>query len=251
MKYGQKDGFGYSFLKGDGKERNFVTYKYALSFTELLKRGYPLLNHLPNDGWTIVHMRNASVGSICKENCHPFVINNRWSICHNGGFRPHRIVSSALSKFINLQGQTDSEVAANLINIISPKVFALSDEIEDTGVFLCLNKNGTLEVIKNSGELCFYEDKETKKIILSSQLSYKDYFDQQIAWRGWYKFDADGMFTDFKKREYSTYHGYNVPAWVSHGVKVRRAARSCEILPNKGGNVNSAFSVCMGYGDGM
>lgn len=205
-----KDGFGYSFIN----KGQIVTYKYALSFTELSKRGYPLLEHMPNDSWTIIHLRAASCGAVAKVNSHPFEIDDKWAICHNGAFREHGIVSLALSKFINLSGQTDSEVAANLINCITPREFAMNDEIVQAGVYLCLNKNGSLEVIKNSGELCFSENKNGTWIV-SSELSHINYT-QIEANRGWYKFNSDGTFNKFVKREWGT-SSQKGQSWLGSG----------------------------------
>lgn len=210
MEFRNKDGFGYTFLKNG----EFVTYKWALSFTELVKRGYPLLNHMPGDSWTIVHQRAASCGGIAKENSHPFVVGNRWSICHNGSFREHRIISFALSNHMDLKGQTDSEVAANLINCTSPREFAMNEEIVGAGVYLCLNRNGSLEVVKNSGDLCFHERKDGS-VLLSSELSYINY-KQSEALRGWYKFNPDGKFAKFVKREWNS-RSYKGEAWLYGG----------------------------------
>lgn len=211
METRNKDGFGYSYVK-DGK---IINFKWALSFTELLKRDYPLLQHMPGNSWTIIHQRAASCGAISKENSHPFVVDNKWSICHNGSFREHRIVSLALSKFTNLKGQTDSEVAANLINFISPREFAMNTEIMQAGVYLCLNVNGTLEVIKNSGELSIYE-KKNGNVLLSSELSILDY-KQKEANRGWYKFNSDGTFNKFVERKWYV-ESFKHERWVHGGM---------------------------------
>jgi predicted glutamine amidotransferase len=219
MEMRNKDGFGYSYInKGE-----IITYKWALSFTELLKRGYPLLNHMPGDSWTIMHMRAASCGAIAKENSHPFIIDKKWSICHNGSFREHGIVSFALSKFINLNGHTDSEVAANLIALTSPREFALNDEIVQAGIYLCLNKNGTLEVIKSSGDLTLSVNKN-KTVIVSSELSYLNYA-QQSANRGWYKFNEDGTFAKFVERKWNS-SSFKGQTWIGNGGYYKHGASS-------------------------
>lgn len=235
MEFRNKDGFGYSFLK----EGNFVTFKWALSFTELLKRGYPLLQHMPHNTWTIIHQRAASCGAIAKENSHPFIIDDKWAICHNGAFREHRIVSLALSTFIDLKGQTDSEIAANLINCISPREFAMNEEIMQAGVYLCLNKNGSLEVIKNSGDLVIHERKDGT-ILLSSELSYTNY-KQSEANRGWYKFNPDGKFAKFVERKWSS-TSYSGKTWI-HGGGDFRGSRTSSHYPG----AMSSFSLMNQY----
>lgn len=208
MEWGQNgknyDGFGFSFINNEGK---LITRKYALSFSELLKRGFPLLACMPSDKWVIAHERAASCGGIIKENSHPFQINDEWAICHNGYWKEHKIARLCLSNVAKYEGSTDSEVAANAIANIGPLKFAMSEEIFYAGVFLCLKKDGTLEVIKSSGDLAMHV-REDKTLLLASELDTKKY--KQIeASRGHYKFNANGTFNKFTKKEYT---------WVSSSI---------------------------------
>ncbi len=82
------------------------------------------------------------------------------------------------------------------------------------GVYLCLNINGTLEVIKNSGELSIHERKDGT-VLLSSELSYTNY-KQAEANRGWYKFNPDGKFSKFVERKWTS-TSYKNQSWVYGG----------------------------------
>lgn len=202
------DGFGYTYIDDNGK---FVTRKWALSLSTLLKRGcHSILSHMPHsNGWTICHLRAASCGIVRKENSHPFEVSGaagEWAITHNGHFSDHKLLRLALGSFINFVGETDSEVSANLIANIGPKKF--SESIESGGVYFCLQKNGDLYAVKTtfSGDLALSQINETQ-VVLASELDISKYKHVEAV-RGWYKFNKLGQYVSHKKKEYS-YSGGN------------------------------------------
>ena len=69
-------------------------------------------------------------------------------------------------------GETDSEVAAHLISLAGPKAFAKT--VDFAGVFLALNKDGHLWVIKSSGELSIHQINK-KSFLLASELDFQKY----------------------------------------------------------------------------
>src|ERR1017187_4395756 len=131
------DGCGYAFVNNEGQ---FSMRKWTQELKVVLKKHRNnFLGHLPHTCWTIAHLRAASSGAVRWENSHPFIAGD-YCIAHNGSFYESNIVRLALSKIINWQGETDSETASQLINIIGPKKFA--EEITFGGVYLALQKDG-------------------------------------------------------------------------------------------------------------
>ena len=186
------DGTGYTYIK-DGK---FVTHKWPRSLSSLLKRNKPFLTHMPHDGWTIAHLRAASHGGNTDENTHPFEINNSWAICHNGIWSDYDVAKLALSTYVKFKGETDSEVAAHLINNLGPKKFATS--ISHGGVYLALNMDKSLWVMKTSGELVLNTLKDNQ-VLIASELDDEKYPDKADALEGWYHFDATGKYVANKE----------------------------------------------------
>ncbi len=198
-----KDGTGSAYVQ-DGK---FVISKWALPLNQVLSRKYGFLDHMPYDGWTIAHVRAASFGiPICKENSHPFVINNingkpQAAVMHNGLWKDYDVVRMALKPFIHFESDTDSEVAANVIVRSGPMPF-----IKETlmgGVYLALNIDGTLWSIKTSGQLYFCELAD-KQMVLASEFDDDKYPNTLYANEGWCEFDKAGKVIEFHKREYYT-----------------------------------------------
>lgn len=193
-----EDGVGSAHVE-NGK---FVINKWPTSLSAVLKKGVKFLGHMPFDGWTIAHMRLASHGENKIRNTHPFPVDN-WAICHNGVWSDHRIARLAMSNFVKFYGETDTEVAANLINQIGVKEFA--KQINYGGVFLCLNRSGTLWAIKVSGDLELM--KHGEQMVLASEFptGTKILGD---AWEGWYCFDKTGKYSsNFKKDKITYYQG--------------------------------------------
>lgn len=194
-----EDGTGSAFVK-DGQ---FVVQKWPFSLAKVLKKGYPFLDHMPYPGWTVAHLRLASHGDNTMENTHPFVVGN-WCVCHNGIWSDHSIVKAALSKFAKFHGETDSEVAANLINIIGPQKFVST--VDYGGVFLALHKNGGLWALKVSGDLEVM--KYHRKYILASKFSG---LDGTLVPSGYLRLNTKGRIDKiYKKPEKSfSYSSYN------------------------------------------
>ena len=165
------DGVGYAYVENG----RFVVKKWAQPLSKVLKRhGNNFLSHLKNHGGiTIAHLRAASHGVIHKDNTHPFVIGKgEWCIAHNGIWSDYKVAKLILQKSIKLNGETDSEVAANVIDLISPKKFASG--ISGGGVYLCLNLNGSLEICKTSGDLELLSLKN-KTVCIASEFNKDKY----------------------------------------------------------------------------
>ncbi|MEK6884106.1 MAG: class II glutamine amidotransferase [Nanoarchaeota archaeon] len=185
------DGTGLAYIK----DKKFVIEKYSYSLSRVLRKNKNFLSHMPyNESGIIVHLRAASQGGNKITNTHPFQKGN-WAVCHNGVWGESEIVRLALSNFVKFEGETDSEVAAFLIDQIGPKRF--SEEIEFAGVFLALHISGELNVIKTSGQLEF-NYLQNKRVLISSELEYEKYPDSKIALQGWYVFDKNGRFVKHK-----------------------------------------------------
>lgn len=147
---GNLDGTGSMWVKN-----GVIEYvKTDLALNKALKAGTRLFDHMPHDGWTVVHLRAASTGKSSVDNAHPFVFGD-WGVAHNGQWSHHKIVRLAASKHAKFAGDTDSEVAAWLINEVGPVEF--QKNIQRDGVFACLNKKGELWIAKDGWNL-YMED---------------------------------------------------------------------------------------------
>jgi predicted glutamine amidotransferase len=185
------DGTGSVYVK-DGK---FIVNKWAKSLTKVLTKE-AFLTHMPYPGWTVAHLRAASHGANLKVNTHPFTMG-RWAVVHNGVWSEYNIAKLALSKFVEFEGDTDSEVAAHLINIVGPKKVA--EEIDFGGVFLALNIDGSLWSIKTSGDLEMAVLKKGERVLIASEFDDDKYKETYEALNGWYHFDKDGKYMKHKK----------------------------------------------------
>jgi hypothetical protein len=193
------DGTGSAYVK-DGR---FVVDKWAKPFSWVVKNK-PFLAHMPYDGWTLAHLRAASHGDNAKENTHPFIIGP-WAFIHNGIWSEYNLVKLALSRQVKFEGDTDSEVAGHLWNIIGPKKFA--ENIDFGGVFVGLKANGELWVAKTSGDL---EIKALRgeRVLLASQFDNRKYDNTVEALHGWYHFDRDGKYVTHKEDKETWSSGY-------------------------------------------
>lgn len=178
------DGFGYSYVQ-NGK---IIVKKWKKSFEHVLhKKGKDILNHLPHSGYTIIHMRLCSCGTVSKQSSHPFKVGNMVA-CHNGTWGDYELVKLALGKEIQYESDTDSEIGINLINKIGIKKF--TNSVDYAGVFLVLNKSGYLWVSKTSGNLVLNE-LDSGQYLIASELP--DRYDNQVeADEGWYCFNSQG-----------------------------------------------------------
>jgi predicted glutamine amidotransferase len=184
------DGTGAAWVE-DGK---FVIDKYPKSLTKVVRR-HRFLRHMPHNGWTIAHLRAASVGDNKFHNTHPFIAGP-WAVCHNGTFTEHKIVKLALGNRIKFDGETDSEAAAHLISVTGPKKF--SENVDYSGVFLALNQNGDLWAIKTSGDLKI-QSITNDRVLLASTFDICK-FDPVEAHIGWYHFDPQGRYIKHRKQ---------------------------------------------------
>ena len=193
------DGTGSAYIK-DGQ---FVIDKWAKPFSKIVE-SKPFLAHMPYDGWTIAHLRAASHGDNRKENTHPFVVND-WAFIHNGVWTEHNLVRLALSRQVKFEGETDSEVAAHLWNIIGPKKFA--ENIDFGGVFMGLRLDGSLWVAKTSGDL---EIKALagERILLASEFDHTKYEHTVEALNGWYYFNNSENYVKHKENKRNWSSGY-------------------------------------------
>ncbi len=182
------DGVGYVYAS----ENKFVVKKYPYSLEKVLKnknKNKDFLSHLPYDGITLIHLRSSSVGENKKCNTHPFIIGEgkgQFALIHNGTFHAHDVARLAMCKTVNFEGQCDSEVAGHLINIAGVKAF--TNNIDFAGVFMVLNLKGELTVIKTSGELSMV-NRKGGRMLLASELDFKEYPKQLEALLGYYHFD--------------------------------------------------------------
>jgi predicted glutamine amidotransferase len=198
------DGIGAVFVK-DGK---FNVMKAPASLPDLLQseKGKDFLSHMPYNGWTIAHLRMASQGANKIENTHPFIIND-WGIVHNGHWSDFKIAKLAMSKSREFKGETDSEVAGNLIDILGPQKFA--EEISFGGVYLGLRREGDLWAIKTStsGDLEMFK-RTNGTYLLASKFDPTKYQKSFEAKAGCHHFAADGTFIESIEKTYS-YQGSN------------------------------------------
>jgi predicted glutamine amidotransferase len=143
-----KDGVGSAYVDDKG---SFHTFRFPGSLTALRHHSKKdlFLSHMPHNGWTIAHLRMGTHGDNIKRNTHPFIAGE-WAVVHNGVWSEYEGAKIALSKSIRFRGDTDSEVAAHVINIIGPKKFA---ENASGGVYIVLNRNGQLWICKTSGSV--------------------------------------------------------------------------------------------------
>lgn len=182
------DGTGSVYVK-DGQ---FVVNKWATNLKKVWKRKLPLLDHMPYNGWTIAHLRAASHGRNSKQNTHPF-IKGSWAIVHNGIWSEYNIVKTALAKHVQFEGETDTEVAAQLFAQIGPKkFFGALDRY--SGVYLALNTNGHLWAVNTGGDLVM--NKENDVILLASDLE-QSYNGIEFN-RGWIHLGPDGKSIKYK-----------------------------------------------------
>lgn len=184
------DGTGAAWLE-DG---NFAVEKYPKALSKVIRR-HRFLRHMPHNGWTIAHLRAASVGDNKFHNTHPFIAG-QWAVCHNGTFSEHKIVRLTLGNRVKFDGETDSEAAAHLIAITGPKRF--SEHIDWSGVFLALNQSGDLWAIKTSGDLQIQSITDNRVLMASTFDISK--FDPVEAHIGWYHFDPEGRYIKHRKQ---------------------------------------------------
>jgi predicted glutamine amidotransferase len=202
-------GVGSAYVK-DGK---FQVEKAPVSLTELLQSGYNFLGHMGDKfkGWTIAHLRLATHGAHTAENTHPFVVND-WCLVHNGVFSEEKYYRRIITKIKNpdgsdrkLNGNCDSEVATQLLDIFGPQDF--TQEMDRDGVFIGLHRSGQLYAMKTSGDLSVYRRSNDTELIASSLTGIERYSKKKYELKnGCWLFGADGKYISGaeKKDSWST-----------------------------------------------
>jgi predicted glutamine amidotransferase len=198
--------------------------KWPKSLTSILKSGKPFLEHLENpnfNGWTIVHLRAASIGEVSLANTHPFNIDKKWIFAHNGTLssNENNMLRLAMSKTVKFEGETDSEVLGHLLNIGGAREFA--ETIKNSGVFLSLRKDGCLYAVKTSGMLDICSRNGLH--FLASDIKFVDYPDAKtVSNSGWFYFDANGKLLSNKEIK-SSYTSFGVGSSSSTVSSYRHA----------------------------
>lgn len=189
FRMGNRDGTGEVHVK-DGE---FVVNKWAWPLERVEKH---LFRHMPHDGWTIAHLRAATHGGKTNENTHPF-IKGKTATVHNGVWSEYDIARLAIESVGGkFEGQTDSEVAAHLLEHLGPKRFYEAVR-SHSGVFLTLTKSGKLWAINTGGDLEVARNKDGVCLV-ASDLDFKTYGALQQS-RGYMLFSADGRLYRQKK----------------------------------------------------
>ena len=185
------------------REGKLVVDKWPRAFSAVIKTK-PFLAHMPYNGWTLAHLRAGSHGDNKPENTHPFIVGP-WAFIHNGIWSDYSVVKLALSRQVKFEGDTDSEVAAHLWTIAGPKKF--SEAIDFGGVFMGLNRDGHLWVVKASGDLEIFALRK-ERVLMASEFDRQKYEGQVEALHGWYHFGPDGKYIAHKENKQSWNRGY-------------------------------------------
>lgn len=215
---GNEHGTGVAYLKG----KSFVIQKYPVSYAECVTKKHPLFGHMPHDGWTIAHVRYATHGEKTYANTHP-IIRGHSAVCHNGIFSGTPLIKAALNKSVKWQGETDSEVGAYMLNSLGPDEFYKAMP-SGAGVWLALNRDGSLSVSKLSGDLEMIQN-EKEQIVIASQFPWKGGWKHKASSMtlGVAKVDAKGFAINFKfpKKEERTY-GHRHPLYTPQDIGMMR-----------------------------
>lgn len=146
---------------------------------------------MPHDGWTLVHLRAASHGGNFRRNTHPFIINDR-AVIHNGVWMEYDMAKLLLAaQGIHPRGETDTEVGANVIDVVGVRKFG--ESVTGGGVFMSLSRDGSLEIAKTSGDLMVNKD-ASGKVLIASELDFTKYNEGCETVCGYMKFGADGKY---------------------------------------------------------
>lgn len=147
---GNDDGVGEVYVK-DGE---FKLNKYPYSYSQAVAKGDTLFEHMPYAGWTLAHVRFATHGGNEYKNTHP-IIKGNIAVVHNGVFSQANIIRAAMADSVKWSGDTDTEVAAYMLNKHGPdRFFEIMDKLAHSpGVFLALARDGSLAACKIGGDL--------------------------------------------------------------------------------------------------
>lgn len=178
-----KDGVGCAYVL-DGK---LVTKRFATPLGPALKAG--LLAHLPHPGWTIFHLRWATHGEVAERNTHPFVVGNgAWAFVHNGVWGPHA-ACRALLRGVKFEGETDSEVAGQVLARVGPRQFTTLLSI---GAALALHRSGQLWAMKSTTGDLEALSMSHGTLLASTFRTTRSY---QVH-EGWFRFGKSGRLLD-------------------------------------------------------
>lgn len=87
------DGMGFAFCKDDKV--------YICKWVDDFDKFYEYYSKVETTSNMLIHFRIATHGEVCKDNCHPFKLNNRMALVHNG------IISGYGSKTDNVSDTRD------------------------------------------------------------------------------------------------------------------------------------------------
>jgi len=195
------EGFGYGYVK----EGKFVYNKTHLSLEEILKHKNKknfFGNCFNHNSWVLFHLRAASRGGVCAVNSHPHEVGN-WLICHNGTAKSAPLIRACFGRSVKYKGQTDTEICGHLLAKIGPRGF--NNVIEDAGVFLALEKNGSLWAFKTDWhadlKIARIEKDNKDKTFLISELDYNGDIVNEEMDCGYLHLSADGKYIKHKERK--------------------------------------------------
>ena len=197
-----RDGVGIAYAK-DGE---LVVKKWANSWDFLESKKVDVFAHMPCSSWTIAHVRAATHGEVTVDNTHPFVKGD-WAVVHNGIYGGHNVARALLTEMgSTFQGQTDSEVGAELINRFGPKRFLMFTGSHD-GTWLALNKSGELYVVVAGGACDIFKLKGSKgKVVVASALTNDGV---KSVDSGWIRLNHKGKIRGGKYKLEASYAGYS------------------------------------------
>ena len=200
MERGNDHGVGTVYLQ----DKTFVINKFPISYKEAVVQKKPLFDHMPHKGWTLAHVRFRTHGEQVYQNTHP-IIRGDIAVVHNGVFNTSLMVRAALGKSVKWQGETDSEVGAYILDQVGPEEFYRVVP-SGNGVWLALNRDGSLTGVKLSGDLEFFRN-EDDTLILASEFPWKGGFKKSSKYftLGHIKMAPDGHPLSFKLEKKESY----------------------------------------------
>lgn len=187
---GNNDGVGSAYLSS--RDKKFHVVVSPTSYQEAYKKGLKLFSHMPHAGWTIAHVRTMTKGAVAVRNTHPFV-HGSYCLAHNGSLSWDEMIKHLFKRStppIKLNGETDSEVAAWLLNHLGPEDFHTFLN-NYSGVFLALDRDGGLWGFKAGGslEVVSLENGD----MLHTMFPRNDQYDYDDLEDGMFHYDAEGM----------------------------------------------------------
>lgn len=187
------DGVGVVFTKSG----EFKVHKYPISYRQAVAEKKVLFDHMPYEGWTLAHVRLATHGENEYKNTHP-IIRGNIAVVHNGIFSQSELVRAALADSVKWSGETDTEVAAYMLNKLGPSKFLQTMDNLYAGVYLALSRDGSLVAVKTSGDLELARTPDDKFILASEFPWFQQYAKRREAGKGILRFDKEGHALNFK-----------------------------------------------------